>query len=97
MLMHKLILLLKQTEEQDIINNFETKITGFLSELAGQKINAGKIEFDLLSESRFIRVCEIETENQEEMQNLMSTKTGKLLNKELSGYSNLIVPLFVNF
>ena len=97
LLMDKLVLLLKFTDNNDLIESFMTKIPGYLSSFAGKEIKAGIVEGDILSGSKYIRLCEVEAESQDAIQRFLQTSEGRQLNIEISGFNELIVPLFVKY
>ena len=95
--MYKLLLFLKKTDDKKILEHFEDFTLKHLSELAGKKIIAGKVESSLLLDTKYSHFCEVEVERKEEMDKLLNSKYGKELNKDLMNYHEFIDIIFVDY
>ena len=95
--MYKLLLLLKKTDGKQIFNHFEEFTLNHLSELSGEKVIAGKVESNLLLDTKYSHFCELEVENKEKMDNLLNSKAGKELTKDLMNYHEYVDLIFVDY
>lgn len=95
--MYKLLIFLKKTEDEEILNHFENVTASLVSELIGGNISVGKIENNLLLEERYSRLLEIEAESKVELDKKFNTKEGKALNKDLMSFQNNISIITINY
>lgn len=95
--MYKLLLFLKNIDDKQIFTHFEEFTLKYLSELAEKKIVAGKIESSLLLDTKYSHFCEFEVDNKEKMDNLLNSKQGKELNKDLMNFHEFVDVIFVNY
>jgi hypothetical protein len=97
MLMHKMLLFIKKTDEEEIIEHFNNFTLKYLTDLAGKEIKAGKIESNFLLETKYTHFCEIEAESKHKMDELMSSRKGRILNKDLMDFHEFVDVIFVDF
>ncbi len=95
--MHKMLLFLKKTDEDEIIEHFNNFTLKYLTDLSGKEIKAGKIESNLLLETKYTHFCEIEAESKDKMDELMSSGKGRILNKDLMDFHEFVDVIFVDF
>ena len=97
MMMYKLLLFLRKTNEKQILSHFQEITLENLSELAGKKVLPGKIESNLLTDTKYCYVCELEVNKKEEMDKLFNTKHGKELTRDLMNYHEYVDLIFVDY
>lgn len=95
--MYKLLLFLKKTSEEQVFDHFKEFTLEHLSDLAGKKIIAGEVESSLLLDTKYSHFCELEVESKERMDNLLNSKHGKELNKDLMNFHEYVDVIFVDF
>ncbi len=95
--MYKLLLFLKKTSEEKIINHFNEITLKLISDLIKKEVFAGDVESNLLSVEKYIKFCEVNSESRDEWDKLMNSKEGKALNKDLAEFDNFITAIFVNY
>lgn len=95
--MYNLLLFLKKTEDEKILEHFENFTLKYLSELAGKEVKTGKIESSLLLETKYTHFCEFSAGSKDEMDKLMSSGKGRELNKDLMEFHEFVDVIFVDF
>ncbi len=95
--MYKLLLFLKKTNEEKIINHFNELTLKYLSDVVDEKISAGSIESNLLSDEKYLKFCEATISSKDDWDQRMNTKEGKELNKDLAEFHEFITAIFVNY
>ena len=95
--MYKLLLFLKKTDEKQVLEHFEEYTLKHLSELAGREIIVGKVESSLLLDTNYSHFCEFEVENKGKMDNVLNSKQGKELNKDLMNFHKFVDLIFVDY
>lgn len=97
MLMFKQLFFLHKTKEDKAVAHFTEVIVKHLSDLSGKEIKIAKVESNLLLDQKYSYYCEIEFDSIDKMNELMNSKTGKQLNKDLMDFHNFITVISVNF
>ncbi len=97
MLMFKQLFFLHKTKEDKAVAHFTEVIVKHLSDLSGKEIKVAKVESNLLLDQKYSYYCEIEFDSIDKMNELMNSKTGKQLNKDLMDFHNFITVISVNF
>ena len=95
--MYKMLLFLKKTNEKQVFDHFKEFTLKHLSDLAGKEIIAGKVESSLLLETKYSHFCELEVESKEKMDDLLNSKHGKELNKDLMNFHEYVNIIFVDY
>ncbi len=95
--MYKLLLFLKKTNEEKIINHFNEQTLKYLSDLVDEKVTAGDVESNLLSDEKYLKFCEVSVSSKEDWDKRMNTKSGKELNKDLAEFHEFVSVIFVNY
>ncbi len=95
--MYKILFLLKKSKDESIINHFNDFIIKYLSEITGTEVKSAVVESNLLLEQKYEAYCEISTDSKDEMNRLMSSEKGKLLNKDLFDFHKHIDIITVNY
>ena len=97
MLMYKLLLFLKKTDDDQVINHFKEYTIQFLSDLAGKRIEIAKVDSNLLLEEKYSYFCEISASSKDKWNQMMNTKEGKALNKDMMEFHQFITAIFVDY
>jgi hypothetical protein len=95
--MYKLLLFLKKTDDKQVFTHFEEFTLKYLSEIAGKKIVAGKIESSILLDTKYSHFCEMDAREKEEMDKLLNSRAGKELNRDLMNFHAYVDAIFVDF
>ena len=97
MLMYKQLFFLHKSENDKALPHFQEVILTHLSEVSGKTINLAKVESNLLLDQKFSYFCEIEFESKDKMNELMNSKAGKQLNKDLMDFHQMITMISINY
>jgi len=95
--MYKLLLFLNKTDEEKILNHFDDFTLKYLSDIAGQKIEAAEVESSLLLDQKFSKFCEVTVESKEVWDEKMNSKAGRELNKDLMDFHQFVTAIFVDY
>ena len=95
--MYKLLLFLKKTDKEKIINHFNEFTLKYLSNVVNKKITAGKVESNLLTDEKYLLFCEVTVDSKDKWDELMNSKQGKDLNKDLAEFHEFLTAIFVNY
>ncbi len=97
MLMYKQLFFLHKTKDDKALAHFKEVILVHLSELAGKQIKLAKVESNLLLDQKYSYFCEVDYESEDKMNELLNTKAGKHLNKDLMDFHQLLTVISVNY
>ncbi|HCY77160.1 MAG TPA: hypothetical protein DHV28_14665 [Ignavibacteriales bacterium] len=95
--MYKQLFLLHKSEDDKALSHFKENIIAHLSELSEKKINLAKVESNLLLDQKYSYFCEIVFDSKDKMNELMNSKTGKQLTKDLMDFHKLITVISINY
>jgi hypothetical protein len=95
--MYKILFFLHKTSDENIINFFNNKIVGKLREITHQAVEIASVENNFLLDQKYTAYCEVYASEQNEMNKLMNSKSGKELNKELADFFKNITVITVNY
>ena len=95
--MYKQLFFLHKTENDKALPHFKDVILTHLSELSGKQINIARVESNLLLDQKFSYFCEVEFESKDKMNELMNSKTGKQLTKDLMDFHQTITMISINY
>jgi hypothetical protein len=95
--MYKQLFFLHKSENDIALPHFKDVILTHLSELSGKKIILAKVESSLLLDQKFSYFCEVEFESKDKMNELMNSKTGKQLTKNLMDFHQMITMISINY
>ena len=95
--MYKQLFFLHKTKDDKALAHFKEVILAHLSELAGKEIKLAKVESNLLLDQKYSFYCEIEYDSENKMNELLNTKAGKQLNKDLMDFHQLITVISINY
>lgn len=95
--MYKALIFLKKTSEEKIIDHFRDYTLKYISEIAGKEIKSAAVEANLLLEEKYSYFCELTADSKDHMDQLMNTKAGKELSKDMMEFHKHITIIFVNY
>ena len=95
--MYKQLFFLHKSENDKALPHFKDVILAHLSELSDKHIELAKVESNLLLEQKFSYFCEVEFESKDKMNELMNSKTGKHLSKDLMDFHQMITMISINY
>lgn len=96
--MYKLLIFLKKSDDEKINSHFEEYTLKYLKELSAGEIKVGEVESNLLLDVKYSKYCEVEADSKSSFDELMNSKTGKLLSKDLMDFhQNLtVIPILID-
>ena len=96
--MYKLLIFLKKTDEEKINEHFEEYTLKYLKELKAERLKVGEVESNLLLDIKYSKYCEVETDSKSSFDELMNSKTGKLLSKDLMEFHQYltVIPIIID-
>ncbi len=95
--MYKLLIFLKKTNEDNILEHFNNFILKNISSVEGIEVKAATVESNLLLDERYSKFCELTAGSKDEMDKKMSSPEGKTLNKSLMDFHQFITVIPVNY
>lgn len=95
--MYKMLVFLKRTDEESVINHFNKYTINYLTKFAGEKIEIGTVESNLLTEEKYDKFCEVTMESKDVMDEKLASPEGKELQKDLADFHQFITFIFVNY
>lgn len=95
--MYKVLIFIKKSEEDAVLEHFKSSTLPGLIRLTGQQIEIGHVDGGLLSEEKFYKFCEITFKSSQELNELLQTPEGKVLNRDLSSFHNFISVFMINY
>ena len=95
--MYKQLFFLHKSDNDKALPHFKDVILAHLSEVSGKKINIAKVESNLLLDKKFSYFCEVEFESKNKMNELMNSKAGKQLTKDLMDFHQMITMISINY
>ena len=95
--MYKQLFFLHKSDNDKALPHFKDVILDHLSKLSGKQINLAKVESNLLLDQKFSYFCEVEFESKDKMNELMNSKNGKQLSKDLMDFHQMITMISINF
>ena len=94
--MYKQLFFLHKSENDKALPYFKDVILTHLSELSGKEISLARVESNLLLYQKFSYFCEVEYESKDKMNELMNSKIGKQLTKDLMNFHQMITMISIN-
>lgn len=95
--MYKQLFFLHKSENDKALPHFKDVILAHLTELSGKQISLARVESNLLLDQKYSYICEIEFESKDKMNELMNSKTGKQLTKDLMDFHQMITMISINY
>ncbi|MDP2364078.1 MAG: hypothetical protein Q8M94_09945 [Ignavibacteria bacterium] len=95
--MYKQLFFLHKSENDKALSHFKDVILAHLSKVSGKKINIAKVESNLLLDQKYSYFCEVEFDSKNKMNELMNSKAGKQLTKDLMDFHQMITVISINY
>lgn len=95
--MYKQLFFLHKSENDKALPHFKDVILAHLTELSGRQTRLARVESNLLLDQKYSYFCEIEFESKDKMNELMNSKTGKQLTKDLMDFHQMITMISINY
>lgn len=95
--MYKQLFFLHKSDEDKALSHFKEVILKHLSEISGNKVELASVESNLLLDQKYSYFCEIEFESKDKMNQLMNSKSGKQLTKDLMDFHQMVTMISVNY
>ncbi len=95
--MYRLMIFLKKTDNEPLVNHFKNVILKYLREMSGQDIALAKIEGSNFMEDKYLYYCEISAKLKEDIDKMMVSPTGRKFTREISSFVNDIVMFYANY
>lgn len=95
--MYKLLIFLHKTEDEKALQHFKEVILKHVSDLSGSEARLAKVESNLLLDQKYSYFCEMAFESKNKMDEMLNSKIGKQLNKDLINFHQLITIISVNY
>jgi len=95
--MYKVLVFLKKTNEEKIINHFNNFLANYFSDLTGKEVSIGKVEINPLLEIKYSHFFEMEIESKEKWEKLLGSEAGENLEQDLIEFHKYITIIFINY
>lgn len=95
--MYKVLVFLKKTNEEKIINHFKDFLAKYFSDLTGKKLSIGQVESNPLLEIKYSLFFELEIESKEKWEKLLGSEAGENLKNDLIEFHKYITIIFINY
>ena len=95
--MYKQLFFLHKSDDDKALSHFKEVILKHLSEISGNKVELASVESNLLLDQKYSYFCEIEFESKDKMNQLMNSKSGKQLTKDLMDFHQMVTMISVNY
>ena len=95
--MYKILLMIKDNADNEIVESFRENALVHLEKASGQNILIGEIDGAKLNEDPFSKVCEIEFETKHEMDKVLASNDGKKFNRNMTNFFQYISIFFIDF
>lgn len=92
--MYKLLMFLKNTDDESVINSFK-RSTELLSEIKKENIKIANVEPSLIDDEKYLYFCEFIAESKEKMDEYMSSPEGREFNKIAGTMHRFLKIIFV--
>lgn len=95
--MYKMLLMIKDTADDELLNIFRENTLSHLEKAAGKKIQIGIIDGAKLNEEPYNKVYEITFETKHEMDKILASVEGKKFNRNITSFTQHISIFFVDY
>ena len=95
--MYKLLLFLKKTNDENVLNHFKEFTIKYLTQIAGEEIKIADVESSLLLDQKYSQFCEVTVSSKDEWDEKMNSLSGRELNKDLVDFHQNITVIFVDY
>lgn len=94
--MYKVLVFLKKTNEEKVINHFKDFLAKYFSNLIGKELSIGEVESNPLLEVKYSLFFELEFESKEKWEKLIGSEAGENLEKDLIEFHKYITIIFID-
>lgn len=95
--MYKMLLMIKDTADEELLNIFRENTLSHLEKAAGKKTQVGKIDGAKLNEEPYNKVYEITFESKHEMDKILASVEGRKFNRNITSFTQHISIFFVDY
>ena len=95
--MYKVLIFLKKTDDENVINHFKDFLVKYFSDLTKLQIPIGIVEVNPLLDVKYSLFIELEIESKEYWQKLIGSEAGELLEKDLIDFHKYITMIFIDY
>lgn len=95
--MYRLMIFLKKTDNEPLVNHFKDVILKYLREMSGQDIELAKVEGSSFMEDKYRYYCEISADSKEDIDKMMVSPIGRKFTREITSFVNDIVMFYANY
>lgn len=95
--MYKMLLMIKDTADDELLNIFRENTLSHLEKATGKKIQVGNIDGAKLNEEPYNKVYEITFESKHEMDKTLASVEGKKFNRNITSFTQHISIFFVDY
>lgn len=95
--MYRLMIFLKKTDNEPLVNHFKDVILKYMREMSGQNIALGKIEGSSFMEDKYLYFCEISADLKEDIDKMMVSPIGRKFIREITSFVNDVVMFYANY
>jgi hypothetical protein len=95
--MYKVLVFLKKTNDENVINHFQDFLVKYFSDLTGKALPIGSVESNPLLDVKYSLFVEFEIESKEKWEKLIGSGAGEELKKDLFEFHKYITIIFINY
>lgn len=95
--MYKLMIMIKKSAGEDLVEHFKNSPLKHLEEASGQKMKIAEIEGAAMMEEPYEKICELTVNSKEELDRILVSPNGKKFNREMVGLMNHFALFFINY
>lgn len=95
--MYKILIFLKKTDEEKVLDHFKNFILKYFSEITGKDLAVGLVESNPLLDTKYSHFIEIEFESKEKWEALLGSEQGEGLEQDLIEFHKFISIIFINY
>lgn len=95
--MYKMLFFLHKSEDEEIFKHFVEFTVCYLKEIIKSEVQIAKVESNLLLEQKYSHYCEVSGNTKDELDELMNSKAGKELNRDLMEFHKYITVITVDY
>lgn len=95
--MYKMLLMIKDSADDELINLFRENTLSHLEHATGKNLSIGKIDGAKLIEEPYSKVCEVIFDSKHEMDKTMASIDGKKFNRNMTSFAPHVSIFFVNY
>lgn len=94
--MYRILFFIHKTADDKLLSHLKESTFPTLAEITGKPVMFASVESNLLTDQKYSYYFEAEFKSKEEMDQLMMSKAGMKLNKDLMNFHNHLTVISVN-